>query len=301
MALFTSLNLKQCYAGSSVTELKSPDPIWNTGKYFTYPVQFSVGCTFKCDFCAVNMIYERFRMKNVNRASSEIQRASKLIIFLDDNLYASPNNSKILFSRYKDEIGYKPWGGLCDMKVYKDKKLLKLFSDTGCTCVNIGFETLDPKQLDSVKKLNRTEEYTNCVKTLHDYGILAYTGFISFPSDDEITLKNLSEFLNDIEVDMFHYDILTPFPGTPLFEKLDKNKEILDYDWSNYDLNHAVIKHKIWTTEEWEQNIETFYRDNIPSQASISTKLSHNLSFTNPSLNIEIWRQLTSYLMGTFK
>ncbi len=295
-----SFSLKKCYVGTPVCELKSPDPIWNENKYFTYPIQSSVGCPFNCDFCAVNMVYGGLRMKNNDLVLSEIQKASKTIIFLDDNLYASPNTSKILFGRVKEEIGYKPWGGLCSLNVYKDEKLLKLFSETGCTCINIGFETLDPKKLDSVKKRNRAEEYANCVKTLHDHGILVYTGFISFPDDDEATLKNLSEFLNYTEADLFHYDVLTPFPGTPLFEKLEKNMEILDYDWSNYDFNHAVIKHKIWTTEEWEQNVENFYKENIPSQDSIPLKLSQNMSFTNPSLSLEIWQKLASYLMGTF-
>ena len=85
---------------------------------------------------------------------------------------------------------------------------------------------------------------------MNDYGILAYPGFISFPNDDEATLKELSIFLNKAEVDIFHYDFLTPFPGTPLFENLDLNKKIIDYDWANYDFNHAVIKHKKWTRSE---------------------------------------------------
>lgn len=298
-----SSNLQKYYVGSFVDELKSPEPIWdvNNDKYFTYPVQSSVGCPFNCSFCAVNKTYGEFKIKNIDLTLSEIQKASKTIIFLDDNLYGNPSYSKKIFTKIKDDIGYKNWGGVASLGVYKDEKLLKLFSETGCICINVGFETLDSNKLSSVQKKNHIEEYTNCIKTLNDYGILAYPGFISFPNDDEATLKELSIFLNKAEVDIFHYDFLTPFPGTPLFENLDLNKKIIDYDWTNYDFNHAVIKHKKWTTEEWEQNVEEFYKENLYSRAnSLEKKLSLNPSFTNSNLSFEMWHKLTDYLMGTF-
>ncbi|KKG12969.1 hypothetical protein DU38_02470 [Methanosarcina mazei] len=79
------------------------------------------------------------------------------------------------------------------------------------------------------------------------------------------------------------------------------NKKIIDYDWANYDFNHAVIKHKKWTTEEWEQNVEEFYKENLYSRAnSLEKKLSLNPSFTNSNLSFEMWHKLTDYLMGTF-
>jgi radical SAM superfamily enzyme YgiQ (UPF0313 family) len=128
----------------------------------------------------------------------------------------------------------------------KDDELLYLANEAGCNSWLIGFESMNQKTLGSIgKKTNRVEEYASAVRKIRDFGMMV-TGLFMFGFDTdkpdvfELTLKSIKR----LELDRASFAIVTPFPGTVLFNKLDKDGRIFSKDWSKYNLRNVVFKPK---------------------------------------------------------
>jgi radical SAM superfamily enzyme YgiQ (UPF0313 family) len=124
--------------------------------------------------------------------------------------------------------------------------------EAGCLEWFIGFESVSQKALDGIKKThNKVSRFKKLVKRLHDNG-MAVQGGIIFGFDEDtpdifdLTLEKMHEF----EIDVVEVNILTPYPGTPLFERLEKAGRILTYDWSRYNQVDVVYQPKNMTPEE---------------------------------------------------
>ena len=135
----------------------------------------------------------------------------------------------------------------------KDEELLKLASEAGCLQWHIGFESVSQKNIDGVgKNTNKVEDYFSTVQKIHDHGIDVIGEFIlGFDNDTVDTFSLTRDFVEHLEVDAAGFNILVPYPGTPLFERLEREGRIFTKDWSRYrELDSVVFQPKNMTPYE---------------------------------------------------
>jgi radical SAM superfamily enzyme YgiQ (UPF0313 family) len=215
-------------------------------------IQATRGCPFNCDYCSVTRFFGRdYRCRPVEEVVAEIKSQSgKRWMFLDDNLVANAKYAKELF-RALIPLGIN-WGAQASFALTKNAELMDLYAQAGGQFIFIGFESLSAKGLQSVRKgSNRPEEYAAGIRHLQRRGITIMGSFIfGLDGDDLGVFKRTVDFVNDNKIDLVLYHILTPFPGTRLYEDMILQGRIHDHDWSHYDTGHSVIHPRGMTSEE---------------------------------------------------
>jgi radical SAM superfamily enzyme YgiQ (UPF0313 family) len=99
------------------------------------------------------------------------------------------------------------------------------------------------------------------VKLLKDNGIFAHAMFIiGGRKDTAKSIRNQSEFANDLDADFVMFSTLTPFPGTELFEEAKRNGWIEDFNWSHYDMVHAIMPTETLSRKEVQEQLYECYR-----------------------------------------
>ena len=205
--------------------------------YFTNTLFTTRGCPYSCSFCTVTSFFgHTYRCRPVAEVIQEIKtlNSKKPFIFLDDNIVGNPQFAKELF-RALIPLKIK-WVGQSSVTIAKDDELLKLAAASGCIDLFIGFESLSTNNLTAIgKKINAVDEYETIIKKLHNAGIAVHGFFIfGLDDDDAGSFKRTVRFAQKARLESAQFDILTPYPGTALFESLDKEGRILNKDWSQY-------------------------------------------------------------------
>jgi radical SAM superfamily enzyme YgiQ (UPF0313 family) len=195
------------------------------------------GCPYSCSFCTVTSFFgHTYRCRPVEEVINEIETLNnkKLVVFLDDNIAGNPKFAKELFRAL---VPYKiKWVGQASVTIARDDELLKLAAASGCIDLFIGLESLSPASLSAVgKKINVVDEYEGVIRKIHSYGIGVHGFFIfGFDEDDADSFKRTVRFAQRMRLESAQFDILTPYPGTALYESLDKAGRIVTKDWSQY-------------------------------------------------------------------
>ena len=145
------------------------------------------------------------------------------------------------------------------MKITYDDEWFKLAKESGCIGVLTGFESLNSKSLlINGKGFNVVEKYKFLTHRLHENKIAILGCFVfGLDGDDKSIFERTIQFVNETSIDLVQYAIYTPFPGSPLFNKMKKNKRIISYDWNKYDGKHVVFKPFNMTEDELQNG---FYR-----------------------------------------
>jgi len=233
-------------------------------------LQATRGCPFDCNYCTVTKFFGRsYRCRPVAEVVAEIQsEPAKRWMFLDDNLIADGKYAKELF-RALIPLGIT-WGSQSSFTMTKDAELMDLYVAAGGRYVFIGFESISPEILKSVRKsFNRPEEYLAGIRQLQRRGITIMGSFIfGLDGDDVGVFKRTVDFVNAGKIDVALYNILTPFPGTRLYEDLDRQGRIHDRNWAHYDACHSVIHPEGMSSEELQEGFfwavrETYTASNI--------------------------------------
>jgi len=205
-------------------------------------VQATRGCAHGCSFCSVSTFFGRaIRSRSAEAVSREIESLpGRFMIFVDDNIMTRPQYARDLFERIRG-LG-KPWMGQASTPVLQNTELVRLAARAGCKGLLIGLETTSKAALDRVNKsFNVVERFKELVARLHDVGIGVIGSFMfGFDDDDDSVFERTAAFVDEAEIDLPQYSILTPLPGTPLYTQLDSEGRIFDRDWSHYDGGHVV-------------------------------------------------------------
>lgn len=240
----------------------------------TDTLQTGRGCPFGCDFCSVTQFSgNTYRFRPIEDVVGELTAMkSKLIMFMDDNIVGNPNHARELFKAIAPLR--KRWFSQCSINIAQDDELLKCAAESGCDELFIGFETLSKEGLQEMhKKQNINIDYKQAVTKLHDYGIAVFGAFIfGFENDDNTTIQRTLDFTHECDMEEAQFSILTPFPGTNLFTKMEVQERITTYDWSQYDFSHLVFEHNNFTKEELEDKHLSAWKD-FYSVKSIVTRL----------------------------
>lgn len=236
-------------------DIPSANREYTKGNYFIAAIQATRGCPNRCEFCAISYmklgaIYRERPLKNVVEEIQSIPQS--ILFFYDASLTTNPTYSKSLFKEMKGLHKKFSCNGNVNV-LHKDEELLRLASEAGCTKWYVGFESFSQKNIDLIgKKSNIVEKYVPTVKKIRDHG-MDVIGFFVFGLDydtPDVFDSTLEIIQHDLELNIADFYILTPFPGTPLYDRLEKEGRIMTKDWAEYHLDNIVIKPKKMSSEE---------------------------------------------------
>jgi radical SAM superfamily enzyme YgiQ (UPF0313 family) len=196
------------------------------------------------------------------------------LYFYDPSLTINPDYTKELFKAMKGLNKKFTCFGNIDI-LGKDEEFLKLASEAGCQNWYVGFESVSQETINKLgKRSNKVENYSSAVKKINDNGMHIIGAFIfGFDTDKKDVFDNTIKMVYTLDIDFAEFTILTPYPGTPLFDRLDKEGRILTKNWSKYtEHGNVVFKPKYMTPEELLHGAERV-RKEINSFSGISKRL----------------------------
>jgi radical SAM superfamily enzyme YgiQ (UPF0313 family) len=223
------------------------------GSYLTTHVfEATRGCVHSCDFCVVPAAWGlKPYQKPVEEVVADIRRHwARKIIFIDLNLIADKQYAARLFEAL---IPLKVrWFGLVTTLLGRDPALLALAARSGCSGLLMGFESIVPESLKQSRKgFNSPGEYRELVESLHRHRITLMACFTFGMDHDtpDIFLKT-ARFAVDAHIDLPRFAIVTPFPNTGLYRRLEGEGRILTRNWELYDAQHVVFQPRLMTPAE---------------------------------------------------
>jgi radical SAM superfamily enzyme YgiQ (UPF0313 family) len=220
------------------------------------------GCIHNCDFCVVPSAWGRKPyQKPVEDVVADIrQHGARKLIFVDLNLIADRDYAGRLF---KAMIPLKvQWYGLATVLLADDPELLGLAAESGCRGLLMGLESISPENLRaSGKGFNSPDKFIRVVERLHDHDIALQGCFVfGLDSDDADVFLKTAEFAVEAKIDLPRFAIVTPFPNTGLYKRLDSEGRILTRNWELYDGQHVVFQPKRMGVRDLELGTETAWK-----------------------------------------
>jgi radical SAM superfamily enzyme YgiQ (UPF0313 family) len=252
--------LKPFYYGRSPTAEEIPPARHDIGVYtlFAEAIQASRGCPTGCEFCSMNIIEgKNFRGRPIDSVIEEMKIIrSKNIFFADASLTISPPFSKQLFKAMKEvNKKFQCFGNINVLT--KDDEFLNLAREAGVNKWYVGIESISQENINlSGKGTNKVENYSKAIKKIKDNG-MTVCGFFMFGFDfdtPDIFDKTL-QAMYDWGLDEASFSIVTPYPGTRLFQRLEKEGRITCYDWSKYAEGNLNLKLNKMSEEELIEGI----------------------------------------------
>ncbi len=229
----------------------------------------SRGCPFQCVFCQWPQIMyggRRYRMRSPVRVVDEIARVLPRYglksVYFDDDTFNVRRDRTLEFARLmRERLPGVPWAAMARADLM-DEALLGELAGSGLFSVKYGVESADQGILDDCRKgldLERAEAMIRCTRA---HGIRVQLTFtFGFPRDSAETLRRTMDFACRMEPDYVQFSVLTPFPGTALYEDLRARGYLVDGDFSRYDgAGGAVIRTDFLGPDELEGGVREAYR-----------------------------------------
>ena len=229
----------------------------NPGDYLVFnPIQTTRGCPHGCTFCTTPAIFGRkFRRRAIADIVAEIRPAydrfhSRVFIFSDDD-FAGDHAWLRQLCAALEPLKIR-WAGQCDILISSSEKLLRAMRDSGCIGLILGLESPDGETLSRAgKRFARPEEYLGRIARIHRHGISVWGSFIfGFDGDDWRACMRAVRFAQRARLCMSCYPILTPYPGTALFDRYRRQGRLLTTDWSRYNGATVVFQPRGMTIPE---------------------------------------------------
>ena len=205
------------------------------------PIVTSRGCPYSCEFCSVWKFFgRRIRHVSVDNVLRDIQNSkASRFMFLDENIVGDPVYSRSLFLALKDmKI---EWVGQASISFAKNEELLKLAHDSGCRGLFFGLESVSEEKIKRMSKSMRTQRETiDAIRRIMGSGIFFHASLVFGLDDDgpEVFDETL-EFLYRTKIPSATFNILTPYPGTDIYDQLKAQNRLITEDWRFYD--HCTV------------------------------------------------------------
>lgn len=267
--------------GHDFTLENSPIPrrdLLDGSKFLTQAVfEATRACAHACEFCVAPTAWGRKQFqKPVDLVVRDIRSVGKKkIIFIDLNLISDHRYAQELFEALVP-LGIH-WFGLSTSLIGRDPDLMDLMARSGCKGLLIGFETISKGSLgDAGKRFNDPTNYPQLVRDLHRHGISLQGCFVfGLDHDTPDAFEETARFVIDTAIDLPRFAVLTPFPGTPLYNRLDAQGRILTRNWELYDGQHVVFQPRNMTIQELQEGHQRAWRQ-VYSMGAIARRLGRS-------------------------
>jgi radical SAM superfamily enzyme YgiQ (UPF0313 family) len=237
----------------------------NNKKYNFHVVQTTRGCPFDCEFCSVQTyLGTQYRCKPPQNIIKEVEYLNslekKLTLFSDDNFTANKKRSKEIL---KELTPLKtPYTIQARLDIYEDEELLDLLVSSGCLSVLVGFETINQKNIDDIGKRNKVDTYYKAIEKIQSKGLIILGSFIfGFDNDTVNVFEDTVNFVKQSGLGNCVVNILTPFPGTPLYSRLVNEDRLLKRPWTDFDCCHVCFKPKNMSPDELQEGYYWAFRE----------------------------------------
>ncbi|WP_199712405.1 B12-binding domain-containing radical SAM protein [Butyrivibrio sp. CB08] len=251
-------NAKPKYEGGCVLgkDILAPDRSKiSHKKYLKYPaVVANPGCPNHCSYCVISQMWREAGARPIEDVIAEIKSLkSKIVIFFDPNFFGDREYSiKLMKEVTKLHIR---WAGSATVDVGFDEELLELAKESGCNGLLVGLESLNQAALMGVRKgFNKADRYKEAIENIKNHGIMVNGCFVlGMDHDTKEDLMDLPRQVNELGINLARFSILTPIPGTEMYQKMDEEGRIIDKNWANYTQHQAVFKPTGMTPQELEE------------------------------------------------
>jgi radical SAM superfamily enzyme YgiQ (UPF0313 family) len=243
------------------------------------------GCIHNCEFCVVPAAWGRkpYQKPVADVVADITQYGARKLIFVDLNLIADREYAAELFEAL---IPLRvQWYGLSTVLLADDLPLLALAARSGCRGLLLGFESIVADNLrDSSKSFNRPRHFKDVVALLHEHGIAVYGCFVfGMDHDTPHVFLETARFAVEAQIDLPRFAIVTPFPGTALYKRLEREGRILTRNWELYDGQHVVFHPALMSVRELQDGTERAWRE-----AYSLRSIAHRLRGSPSSLSVAV-------------
>jgi radical SAM superfamily enzyme YgiQ (UPF0313 family) len=196
-------------------------------------VETSRGCPNDCEFCSISRtLGSQYRVRPVSEVIAEIEAVdSPYIFFVDDALALNRNSAKKLFT---EMIPLRRlWLGQGTVSLAEDVELLRLMRRSGCMGLLIGFESVQKAAQNGVRKIkNLRIDFYEAMRRFHDEGFGVLGAFVlGLDHEDKEVFDQTLDFVLRSRMDCVELRILTPYPGTRLYDRLLSEGRLFEQDW----------------------------------------------------------------------
>lgn len=261
-----------------------PTPRWDlqrkSGYMMPYTVHATRGCVHNCDFCSVRGIWKKFQRRPVADVVRDIAAVpARRFVLNDVSPFDDLDYAKELLSAMIP-LG-KKWGGLATTRITDDPELFDLLQQSGCSYLLIGFESVNQRALKQIAKgFNKSTDYKTLMQRLHDAHIVVQGCFVfGFDHDTPDVFAATVAEVQDLKIDIPRYSMYTPYPATPLFQRLETEGRILSYDWADYDTMHVVIRPKQMSPAQLYEGFRWAYKETFKLRNILERTLATGRNF----------------------
>ena len=225
-------------------------------------VYSSRGCPNRCLFCAIPKFYGgKYRLRSVDRVIGEVARLEKAgyrhFLFQDDNFTANTKRVEEICDRMIERGIQIKWGCQATVAMVADHPdVVRRMAKAGCSSMTIGIESGISEILASYRKPLTVYQAHEAIRFMKSTNIADFWYFM-FGSADQYDTEDYwkanADYLFSIDIDLANISLLTPFPGTEIYEKLSAQNRIIEPDWEKWDATHCVYQPEGGSPERLER------------------------------------------------
>lgn len=305
---FSAGKLKPAYHQAPDFSLDRPDmpfarrDLFESQNFLTQAVfEASRSCVHDCEFCVAPAAWGRQQyQKPVDWVIEDIRRfGQKQLIFVDLNLISDKEYARELFTKLIP-LNVE-WFGLSTVLIAHDREFMELVARSGCKGLLLGLETVTPESLkDAKKRFNSSVNFKEVIGDLHRLNISIQGCFVfGLDHDTPDVFDATVEFAIDAGIDLPRFAVLTPFPGTPLHTRLEREGRILTKDWELYDAQHVVFQPRNMSVRELAEGHERAWKS-CYSLSSIGRRLWAARNFRPLALTVNLGYRFYAHNLHRF-
>jgi radical SAM superfamily enzyme YgiQ (UPF0313 family) len=233
------------------------------GPFRTYTLQSSRGCPLLCEFCSERLyLSTRYRWRPPKDVVEDVRSTGSRNIFFGESNFGGKRTRAMELMEALIPLKVR-WSTLWTSNFCEDGEFLDLACRSGLLHVNIGIESIHGETIKNMnKRVNKVDHYANMFANMRKRGISFSLNFIfGWDNEDMSVFPATLEFLERHKVPAAYFNVLTPTPGTVLFDRLKAEGRVLHEDEIERWPGQLCHVQPAWCTpEELEENVQRIYR-----------------------------------------